>query len=185
MGGSSSGNHYHWWRPSKKAVVEDCLSLDANRWMREGILRAGVHQSGSWRWVYHSGRECRIGYEVRTLDMERPFVRLSYSWTVGENKGTVDYPVSLAPTRPRFGGLRWWFLCPLTRTGWPCNRRVGKLYLPPAPHYFGCRHCHRLTYTSCQESHKHDGLYRFMARNMDWDFDTVKRAMDSIGRHRP
>jgi hypothetical protein len=27
--------------------------------------------------------------------------------------------------------------------------------------------CHRLTYTSCQESRKYDSLFRLMARNMD------------------
>ena len=29
---------------------------------------------------------------------------------------------------------------------------MGKLYLPPGGRYFGCRHCHDLTYRSRQES---------------------------------
>jgi hypothetical protein len=37
-------------RSSKKTVVEDCRSLDANRWMREGILKSGVHHVGAWAW---------------------------------------------------------------------------------------------------------------------------------------
>src|SRR4051812_38881132 len=114
MGGPGSGNHHHWWRGSKKTVVEDCLSIDANRWTRKGILRAGVHLSGSWRWVFWSGRECSISYEVRTLDMGRPVLRLSYSWpdkSTGRRE-SADYHVALTTTRPRFGGLRWWFLCP-------------------------------------------------------------------------
>jgi hypothetical protein len=32
---------------SKKTVVEHCRFLDASRWMREGILKGGVWQSGS------------------------------------------------------------------------------------------------------------------------------------------
>ena len=64
-------------------------------------------------------------------------------------------------TRPRFGGLRWWFVCPLLVDGVACRRRVGKLYLPPRARYLGCRHCHQLTYRSCQEHDKRvDALRR-------------------------
>jgi hypothetical protein len=132
MGGSGSGSYYHWWRSSKKTVVEDCLSIDANRWMREGILTAGIHRAGSWQWTYRSGRQCSIGYEVLTHEMTTPRLRLSYSRTRAgaEEKESVDYRVRLATSRPRFGGLRWWFICPLTVNGRPCRRRMGKLYLP-------------------------------------------------------
>jgi hypothetical protein len=61
---------------------------------------------------------------------------------------------------------------------------VGKLYLPPGAGYYGCRHCHELTYTSCQESHQYDSLYRFMAGNMGTDFATVKQAMARIGKRK-
>jgi hypothetical protein len=186
MGGPGSGNSYHWWRGERKGVVEDCLSLDANRWMREGILKAGVHSYGSWRWVYHSGRECSIGYEVLTLDMSRPLVRLFYTTTRGDagQKEASDYHVQLVTTRPRFGGLRWWFVCPLIVRGVPCGRRVGKLYLPPSSVYFGCRHCYRLTYTSCRESRKSDALARLLARDMGQDFHTAKRLLNRLGKHR-
>lgn len=56
-----------------------------------------------------------------------------------------------------WGGRRWWFACPLVRDNVPCGRRCGKLYLPPGASYVGCRRCHRLTYASRRESHKHDG----------------------------
>lgn len=81
MGGPGSGSHYHWWRPTKKTTVEECEDLDANRWMREDILKAGVHRAGGWRWVYRGGRENSIDYEVDTRDMACPFVRLSYTLT--------------------------------------------------------------------------------------------------------
>jgi hypothetical protein len=79
-------------------------------------------------------------------------------------------------------GLRWWFVCPLIGQGRTCARRVGKLYLPPGSRYFGCRHCHELTYTSCQESRKHDSLFRHLALSTGMDFLTVKRAMDRLGK---
>src|SRR4051794_14179509 len=79
MGGPGSGNHYnHGWRGTK-ATVEDCLSIDANRWTREGSLKAGVRSCGSWHWTWTSGRTSSISYEARAEDMASPCVRLSYS----------------------------------------------------------------------------------------------------------
>jgi hypothetical protein len=66
--------------------------------------------------------------------------------------------------------------------GVPCGRRAGKLYLPPGGRYFGCRLCHGLTYTSCQESHKYDAAFRRLARDTGFDFATVKRVMNRIGK---
>ena len=160
MGGPGSGNHFHWWRPAKKTTVEDCLSLDTNRLGREGILRVDDHRIGSWRWVYHSGRECSITYEVLTRDMNQPVLRLSYSYSANGQKESRDYHVRLATTRPRFGGIRWWFFCPLSVNGRHCGRRVGKLCLPPGSRHFGCRHCHELTYTSAQQHDKRVDLLR-------------------------
>ena len=50
---------------------------------------------------------------------------------------------ALTTTTPRFGGLRYWFLCPR------CGRRVGKLYHVER---WGCRHCHNLAYQSQRRS---------------------------------
>ena len=62
----------------------------------------------------------------------------------------LDYSVELVTTLCHLGGKRWWFICPLTRNGIPCGHRVRKLY--QRGRYFGCRHCHDLTYRSTQES---------------------------------
>jgi hypothetical protein len=58
---------------------------------------------------------------------------------------------------------------------------VGKLYLPPPGRCFGCRHCDRLTYTSCQEGHEFDGLYLLLAANTGQDVADVKRLMNRLG----
>jgi hypothetical protein len=164
MGGPGSGSHYQWWRGSKKTTAEACEAIDANRWMREGILKPGVDRVGSWRWIYHGGRENSITYEVNTLDQVCPFVRLSYTVTRAgtQERESFDYRVSLTTTQPHFGGLRWWFVCPLLACGHECARRVGKLYLPPRGLYFGCRHCHELTYKSTQT---HDKRVDVLRRN--------------------
>jgi hypothetical protein len=183
MGGPGSGNHNHWGRHPKKETVEDSLCLDANRWMREGVLKAGARSAGSQRWTYPGGGSFLVDYVVDTLDAGHPTVWLWYSWvwTATRKQDAAVYQVALTTTRPRFGGLRWWFLCPLVVNGRPCGRRVGKLYLPPSGRHFGCRKCHDLTYTSCQESHKFDALDRWMARELSRDFLTAKPAQGEIG----
>jgi hypothetical protein len=178
MGGPGSGGRYHWWRPAKKTAVEDCLSIDANRWTREGILKAAVRQTGSWRWTYSSGKSWAVSYEVMTLHPDVPLLRLSYSWTLhGRDEQSADYVVPLTRTYPRFGGLRWWFVCPLAAGGRGCGRRVGKLHLPHHARHFGCRQCHDLTYRSSQESHSDDRLFQFLAGDLGADWKAVRRAL--------
>ena len=41
-----------------------------------------------------------------------------------------------------------------------------------------------MTYTSCQESRKYDGLWRRIAGDMGEDFATVKRRMERIGKRK-
>lgn len=188
MGGPGSGGRYwHWWRSAKKTTVEQCLSLDANRWSREGVLRAGVFQSGTCRWTYPDGGSFAVNYAVDTTPGgQGPCVRLWYSWLWGQagQPESASYTVELSTTRPRLGGLRWWFLCPLITRGQPCGRRVAKLHLPPRGRHFGCRGCHGLTYASCQESRKSDPLARLLATNMGEDYDLVRRAMRRLGKRR-
>jgi hypothetical protein len=67
---------------------------------------------------------------------------------------------------------------PLIVNGRSCGRRVGKRYLPPGARYFGCRRCHDLTYTSCQESHRYDRLFKSLAADTGVD-ERLVRSMFS------
>ena len=58
---------------------------------------------------------------------------------------------ALTTTTPRFGGFRYWFLCPR------CGRRAGKLYHVER---WACRRCHNLAYQS-QRLSKHPILRGF------------------------
>ena len=78
------------------------------------------------------------------------YARFQYTSTrrsTGE-KTECNYKVRLVTTPCHFGGVRWWFLCPLITNGVSCGRRVGTLYCPPGATYYGCRHCYNLTYES-------------------------------------
>jgi hypothetical protein len=139
MGGFGSGR-----RPELPGTVEDCLAIDASRWMREGILRDGVVRSGLRQWG--ASGQWSIAYQA---DASVLTVRLRY--TIKNSGERFDYPISLQTTEPRFGGLRWWFTCPLSTGDKRCARRVRKLFLPPGCKYFGCRYCYSLTYQSRRE----------------------------------
>ena len=80
------------------------------------------------------------------VSRDGPFLRgqvLSYRWRqTDEEWQSIELPIPLETTQPRFGGLRWWGRCPLAVSGVACRRRVAKLYLPPGERYFGCRVCH-------------------------------------------
>jgi hypothetical protein len=158
MGGYGSGR---WGSHTKATTVHACRQLDAGGLARDKLLRPGVWRTGLLRWQdSRTGEEqASVGWEVRT-QAEPWWLRLTYTVTCTGEK--LSYPVVLQTTRPGFGGLRWWFTCPLVVNGVACDRRVGKLYLPPGGKYFGCRNCHRLTYTSAQE---HDARVDRLRRN--------------------
>ena len=55
---------------------------------------------------------------------------------------------------------------------------MDKLHLPPA-RYFGCRRCHDLTYTSCQEHDKRADALRRSPWLMDAVLDNPEAASSS------
>jgi hypothetical protein len=147
VGGFGSGQKW-----SKKGVVEGRLAIDTADLKRMKLLTPGpAERAGALEW--------------RRAGAEKPTPTVSYRLTLGPAAGTLrllysisaqnanlDYTVRLVTTACHLGGVRWWFVCPLVKGGVACGRRVRKLYLRGK--YFGCRHCHGLTYRSTQESDK-------------------------------
>jgi hypothetical protein len=68
----------------------------------------------------------------------------------------------LETTRPNFGGLRWWFLCPIT------GRRVGVLYLPgKGGTVFASRQASGLAYRSQRASPEDRAVERSLTKGAD------------------
>jgi hypothetical protein len=103
------------------------------------------------------------------------YLRLCYTMTDRDTgKEThFDYKVQLEATPCHFGGARWWFICPLSRNGVHCGRRVSVLYRAPRADYYGCRHCYNLSYESRNES-RH-GRLACMGRYMALDRQMERR----------
>lgn len=193
MGGDGSGS---WW-PRAKWTVERCLGLDINWLVRWGII-VPRRASGVLRWSPRvmGGAGSAVAYWLEPLSNVPPYTHrliLEYALGTGGGRVKVKQPIFVQTTKPNFGGVRYWLTCTLMANGQCCGRRVGKLYLPPGSDYFGCRHCHDLTYRSCRESHEVDKWHaerdreftelrqRALRRSPQWRA-AVKKLIEDIKR---
>jgi len=166
MGGYGSGGGGY----NSKYAVEDALSFS----IYDIIKDNGFYpRSGSLYWSRNGERTSSIGYELLFLE-GRQFIELRYNQS-GES---VKERIPVAETAQPFGSVRYWMLCPvLKKQGDTCLNKCHKLYSPPGQKYFGCRKCMELTYQSCKDSHKYDGLYSRIARDLNMNPDFVRKAM--------
>jgi len=172
MGGTFSGCRDH-----KKRVTESCRTIDTADLKRWHLLRPGTNRSGSLEWRRGNDEKvsAAIGYTVATANGAGTF-RVRYQ--IGDPPARFDYPVRLVTTGCHLGGVRWWFLCPLTPNGTACGQRVRKLYL--CGKYFGCRHCHALTYRSRQESDSR--VYALARAGLDAMPEIGRASVSQLGR---
>jgi len=137
----------------KKDTVEDCRSVSISFLTKHDYLSENSCRSGGIAWKNCYGEETSsIGIVVSTFEGEK-YVRFYYTVTDRSSgqKTDYDYKVNLTTTPCNFGGVRYWFICPLSKNGVYCGRRVAKLYKAPGGSYFGCRHCYNLSYESRNE----------------------------------
>jgi hypothetical protein len=129
--------------------------LDIDAMMHWGAIQPGFHLGGEMRLHQFYGDDIDVKVESHAGDPWNSWLCLRYSMTdycSGEEL-KIDDKVYLAPTRPHFGGLRWWFVCP------HLNRRVRKLYLPLGGRHFWSRRAYELAYASQRET-KYDRALR-------------------------
>ena len=99
-----------------------------------------------------SGRKNNIGIVVDVMN-EPYYAKVNYTITDHDSsdKTDYDYKILIVTELCHFGGVRYWFICPLSKNGVPCGRRVGMLFLSTDNKYSGCRHCYDLSYESQNE----------------------------------
>jgi len=161
-------------------TVEESLCISLKRLREWGYLKNRFH-SGRISWSNQWGEKFSVSVLMNTEDPADSFLNLNYTITerdTGEKKD-FDYKVKMIQLRCNYGGGRWWFLCPYENFwGLMCGKKVYKLYLPPRRQYFGCRHCHNLTYSDRQDhNHKYDFYQKFLRieSRMDKIWKTIKR----------
>ena len=139
MGGIGSGN---WSRWPTRSVVGTGLTLDLYKLIKDGAFCPGQITGGSLTWTRNDEYIGSIGYSSDLTNPASGSVRLHYNH---EDK-PVDYRVLLSTTRPYFGGVRWWFVCPVN------SSRAAKLHLPSGSNIFASRQAFDLAYPSQNET---------------------------------
>ena len=158
------------WRWKRKRTVEECKSVHMSFLRKNGYLDCRWPQGIAW--TNHFGKETASMTVITTLSKGESYIRFVYT-IVYRNTGEerhFDYQVPLISTPCHFGGVRWWFVCPVTAEG-GCGRKVGVLYRAPRADYYACRHCLNLSYESRNRSRRgrlgHMGYALALTRQME------------------
>ena len=117
-------------------------------WFREDtevkFLIPGSRMAGRIDWTLRGQPAGAVGYESQ-LALPNAYLRLYFTVSdpIRGESHPIEQEIRLTTTRPRFGGARWWFICPHS------GARVGRLHLPPGSSRFAARRAHGLRY-ACQ-----------------------------------
>lgn len=131
MGGLASGRH----RTRNRGSVEQACRIDLRFLRKQGALKDGCRTSGTLRWN-RGGEPCgSMGY---TVVMDGEDRRLILAYTANGEAHSVTVQIVALPMR--FGGVRYYALCP--RTLRRCQ------ILPVVGGVVACRQAHRLSYAS-------------------------------------
>ena len=162
-----------------KAIAERSNGLSIFWLKKYGYLqKGGGFKSGGIKWTYGSS-ESSIGFVVTTnmqdISGEDDNIRLQYAqadrWS--GKKENLDYKIRLTTTSCNYGGVRYWFICPLSKNRIYCGRRVGVLY--NIDKYYGCRRCGEIAYYS----QRRGGRFR----GSSVSFPDIKRVEKEIKRY--
>ena len=160
MGGDGSTRRV---RHSKRMTADQCLILAASSLKALLVLGPG-----------HARLAAEIGPWGRHIEQLRFItdsfcdlaVRILYTIRINGHPHEMDYLVGVESWPAPYGGVRWFFECPLIATNHGCGRRASKLYLPPGGSKFACRQCYDLTYSSAQEEHRGDAIYAQISKDL-------------------
>jgi hypothetical protein len=134
--------------------------------------RAVSVPSGIWQWSHEGEPWAVVEFRLELRDSSgTAWLRYDIDHD-SRSTGPQEYAVSLVTTPCRFGGVRWWWLCPKT------GHRVGKLYLPNGATRFLSRGAHRLAYASQHQSpvERMHARSQRLYRRLEADYDD---AMDN------
>lgn len=141
LGGFGSG------RPSLRPAFEASLRIDLAAPHVKAIVSADAFRQGSLNWTSAGAPAGSVGYAFYPGTADHAEFVLRYALNGVEQSQRIQ----LVTTVPRFGGRRWWFLCPLFQRKGE-RKLVRCVCLPPGGRYFASRAAHRLNYQSQKDS---------------------------------
>jgi hypothetical protein len=143
-------------RQSLLRLVEDGLTLNIDQLIRARGLIPGSRISGRIDWTLgRTGQRAGAVQYDSQLALPNAYLRLYFTVSdpIRGGSHSMEQEIRLTTTRPRFGGARWWFICPHS------GARVGRLHLPPGSGQFAARRAHGLRY-ACQTENRHQRAAR-------------------------
>lgn len=137
-----------------KHLAELSNRLSISSLNNERLFDQHNFKSGSISWTWGKN-ENKIGFSIAKDNQGTPAekIHLGLFYTITRNdieKSDMNYKIEIAKTPCYYGGVRYWFSCPI------CSQRVGVLYL--VDKWFTCRHCGEIVYSSQRQSEKYKGF---------------------------
>jgi hypothetical protein len=115
-------------RPRQRACLENGLKLDLNKLARQGLVRPGASVGPYFiRWFSTYWDE-EIASALISAGMEG-----EYEGWFRIQIGKLDQTIILVPKQRHFGGVQWYFVCPVM------NRYASVLWMPPGASRFCSR----------------------------------------------
>ncbi len=114
MGGYGSGRH------PRKPPIGESLCLRLSELKAAGFLKTHTSVTGRWRWSRGGTKLSSVGLTV-TTGCNAGQIAFDYA----QSGKTHHEVISLEPVPMRFGGVRWWAICPIS------GRRCSVLVLGP------------------------------------------------------
>ena len=149
-----------------KAVIDHGLRFSVHSMVlsarpKEGRDQLPIYYRGAWQWIRHNEPHSTINYVVDQAFQNAATLELSYNAS-GEH---IKYSIALTARPCRFGGWRWFAICPHT------GLVVSKLYSPCGAKRFLARQAYRVVYQSqCDAA----GLDRALNRRNRMAFKKLK-----------
>ena len=126
MGSPASGDTYQ-----RRTRIEECLKLTISGLRALGHLESEICREAWFAW----GDLLTARFKLEISSPEAGEICLDYEWA----NHKVHQRIPLVSFKQHFGGVRWWFRCPLT------DRRTSTLYLPPGARGFASRQAYGLS----------------------------------------
>ena len=146
-----------------KNTAESSLAFSMSFLKKYGYLNKDCsHMDGNASWGDgYSGSKSSIRFSVERdywgTPQEKAYIILRYVYTDGwtGKKENMNFRIDLTTTPCHYGGVRYWFVCPLTKSGIYCGNRVGVIYA--ISKWFGCRKCGEIAYASQMRGGRYRG----------------------------
>lgn len=163
MGGCNSGRY----RTRNRGTIDAALRLDIRVMRRQGFLKVGCITSGSQRWTrVATGEETgSVSVSINLAEPEQGRLTVDFLLN-GERRSQV---IHLESIPMRYGGRRFYFVCPLS--GQRCE------VLPLAKGLFASRKAHRFAYQSQSDD--------YLGRLRDKSWKLERKLWPENGKRRP